>query len=394
MKTLKQYQMNFIEVTALSLDSMFPVSGIQSYEGLYVPSTCVTIESMSQSWLLDTTSRMFEKNSLELNTVVVFKFGQEVQKDITGELQAMVLTALEHGIRVENEDGTHIEYKRLIRSASGLRGGGALMTSGVVSERRKLLALGINEATLDRVVSKWESQLSLGITSSHPIPTAKEFVIKIVPDTQRQVSVKVKHLVEYDKIPAGANPCQFKGLDNIMYDVVSDKLSKNGNPDIQFYVEEGTQTRKIELVDGTGIARTSVFDTIHDVLQMSSDEKKYCRSVQARAPFIKGMVHEFGIDLWCDEHNITTLTDIYGDKFNPRDVDMILPESMFKGSNLFNHISEYYALLHETVTIDGVDMKMFTNNEWFRVANVNKKKSPMHEMTYQYIQAMLGISVS
>ena len=78
---------------------------------------------------------------------------------------------------------------------------------------------------------------------------------------------------------------------------------------------------KITEFDGEGIISkrlSATLDNIHN-------------SYQIRMPYIKGVVHEVDFAALFDELGVKAITDIFGDIHNPKDVDLILTKSMFKG---------------------------------------------------------------
>jgi len=54
-------------------------------------------------------------------------------------------------------------------------------------------------------------------------------------------------------------------------------------------------------------------------------------SYQIRMPYIKGVVHEVDFAAFFKELNVPYILDIFGQKHEPKDVDIILTKSMFKG---------------------------------------------------------------
>lgn len=54
-------------------------------------------------------------------------------------------------------------------------------------------------------------------------------------------------------------------------------------------------------------------------------------SFQIRMPYIKGVVHKVDFASLLSELNVPCIVDMWGNKHNPKDVDIILTDSMFKG---------------------------------------------------------------
>ena len=78
---------------------------------------------------------------------------------------------------------------------------------------------------------------------------------------------------------------------------------------------------KITEFDGEGLISKSLstsLDNIHN-------------SYQIRMPYIKGVVHEVDFASLFDELGVKEIKDIFGNRHNPHDVDLIINKSMFKG---------------------------------------------------------------
>ena len=54
-------------------------------------------------------------------------------------------------------------------------------------------------------------------------------------------------------------------------------------------------------------------------------------SFQIRMPYIKGVVHKVNFSSLFDELNVPYIVDMWGERHDPTDVDIILTDSMFKG---------------------------------------------------------------
>ena len=422
MKKLQQYRLNFVTLDSVGF-SEFPAILNPKYHDYFnrsgrphyfvIESKCQK-ESLSSSWQTDLLHKLKKMKTFSLrnnnkivetflecdrhiDSVCVFKFGDELRKDKDRATEA--LAVLRDGFVLVHADGEFTEYERYLRSPSGLRAGGSLFC--IRGERfalRNIFSLDIinsKGAQAKFVPTKWESALSLSITSSHAVMSKRNWNIRIVPDFKREINIAVKKLVEYsDKELADMkakgitpNPKKYPGLDRVKYTVLSDE-----EDDIEFEIVETVEPKKIEAIDGCGIGSMSLFDHIFDQLQLTESEKEYGYVQQIRAPYIKGMLCGVDIVALADELQVDTLVDIYGEEFDPRECDMILPKSMFKGADLFNNIQEYIDALDAQFSYEGEVYDLFPNHEWLRIANVNKEKEPMREMTYQYLQAMLNLN--
>ena len=106
------------------------------------------------------------------------------------------------------------------------------------------------------------------------------------------------------------------------------------NVDIITVTDDGTDNpmRKYTRVETKADIKITEFDgegLISKRLSASLDNIH--NSYQIRMPYIKGVVHEVDFVSLFDELGVTEIVDIFGNKHNPHDVDLIINKSMFKG---------------------------------------------------------------
>jgi len=96
-----------------------------------------------------------------------------------------------------------------------------------------------------------------------------------------------------------------------------------------------------------------------------------------RAPFLKGLVVAFDIHKFAEEvAKSYDVVDIYGNKHDIRNIDMIISESMFKLWFAYESTEYYIEKCHE-------------NKLGFAIAKVNAKKDNSHSRTsYQFLQVL------
>ena len=100
--------------------------------------------------------------------------------------------------------------------------------------------------------------------------------------------------------------------------------------------DDGTANtmRKYTRVETTADIEVLEFDgegLISKELAHMLDSSNLHHSFQIRLPYIKGVVHEVDFKTLFAELNVPYIRDIWGNKHDRRDVDMILTRSMFKG---------------------------------------------------------------
>ena len=78
---------------------------------------------------------------------------------------------------------------------------------------------------------------------------------------------------------------------------------------------------KITEFDGEGLISKKLSDSLDSIHN----------SYQIRMPYIKGVVHEVDFAALFDEIGVAEIVDIFGNKHNPHNVDLIINKSMFKG---------------------------------------------------------------
>ena len=100
--------------------------------------------------------------------------------------------------------------------------------------------------------------------------------------------------------------------------------------------DDGTANtmRKYTRVETTADIEVLEFDgegLISKELAYVLDSNDQHHSFQIRLPYIKGVVHEVDFKTLFAELNVPYIRDIWGNQHDPKDVDMILTKSMFKG---------------------------------------------------------------
>lgn len=95
-----------------------------------------------------------------------------------------------------------------------------------------------------------------------------------------------------------------------------------------------------------------------------------------RGSFIKGLVVVIDFEKFASQIQQSHITDVYGNRVNIKDMDVILTESQFKLANAYNSISDFLGKCEES----GVG--------WW-VSRYSPKEDPLYTFTnYQYLQAL------
>lgn len=143
--------------------------------------------------------------------------------------------------------------------------------------------------------------------------------------------------------------------------------------DIDDDVTETDKILKLNAWDGQGLIKPSLAAKWSEELEL--DYTLSCAII--RAPFLKGLVTTFDLDLFANEVAQTyKFTDIYGEEQDIRTVELIISESMFKLWNSYKNTADYVEKCHK-------------NKLNFSITKVNPKKENSHSRTsYQFLQIL------
>ncbi|WP_252187878.1 RNA dependent RNA polymerase [Anaeromonas frigoriresistens] len=153
-------------------------------------------------------------------------------------------------------------------------------------------------------------------------------------------------------------------------------------------VEDDKHEIEVEIFDGNGVMSYDVADKISKLLGLNYTTN----AMQIRQNYIKGLVVRMDFKSYFKEKGITHIKGIWGKEYSVNELDMIIPESMFKaklevvgrkedGSDkkewLFRNFQEYEGL------------RDFYGFNKLGVANYAKDKLDEYtKMTYQFINAL------
>lgn len=106
------------------------------------------------------------------------------------------------------------------------------------------------------------------------------------------------------------------------------------NVDIVIVTDDGTDNpmRKYTRVETKSDIKITEFDGEGLISKRLSDSlDSIHNSYQIRMPYIKGVVHEVDFATLFDELGVKEIRDIFGNRHNPHNIDLIINKSMFKG---------------------------------------------------------------
>lgn len=143
--------------------------------------------------------------------------------------------------------------------------------------------------------------------------------------------------------------------------------------DVDDTVTEKDHLIKFNFFDGQGLITPAFAKKWSDELGLD-----YTFSTAIiRAPFLKGMVAVFDIEMFANEISKTYyFEDIYGNTLDARNIDVFISQSMFKLWDAYNNTESYVNSCHK-------------NNLGFGVAKVNSKNERSYSRTsYQFLQIL------
>lgn len=98
-----------------------------------------------------------------------------------------------------------------------------------------------------------------------------------------------------------------------------------------------------------------------------------------RAPWCKGLVAAFDFREYCREHGVTTIEDIYGQKYDVNDIDVLLSASQFK---MWKVYAKYGGWQYHQESMRKYNLR------WGIVIANKERDDDYRALNYQYIQAL------
>lgn len=132
--------------------------------------------------------------------------------------------------------------------------------------------------------------------------------------------------------------------------------------------------------DGQGLADPSWMAKVAAELGYLHDDRGYVPSEYIlRAPWCKGLVVAFDFKAYCHENSVSYITDVYGDKHNVDDIDVLLTTSQFK---MWKAYKKYGGWDYHRESMQRYNLK------WGVVIANKEKDDEYRALNYQYIQAL------
>lgn len=147
-----------------------------------------------------------------------------------------------------------------------------------------------------------------------------------------------------------------------------------------------TEMVRMESSDGNGCID-------YKLMQIWSDELDYqgkmSSGVSIRNSFMKGMVFPVDLQKFFSDNHVTHITDVYGHVHDVRDIDMVLPTSMFKLWNSYANYSEYERNCQE----NGYSFRVCKESHEVKASRTNYQQTTDLTLTDEQITRMIAPSV-
>lgn len=235
-------------------------------------------------------------------------------------------------------NGVCRHYKRLSCSAGQARVSTVVFCdSAIIDLVKEKLNNGRNK-TVPIAPSKFNAYFGLYSSASKVVTTPRFCVI---PDYENRCKVKVNYVTETSE-----------DEDDII------------------------DIRDIELpfnrTDGMGLITYNMSKRWSEDLGLDYVPAEWC----IRQSFIKGMLATFPIEEFCDKFNKYETIDVYGNKVDLREIDVILTESQFKLWNAYPNLNHY------------INCCESNNLKWGVAIYTPKQDNDILKLNYQFLQTL------
>lgn len=233
-----------------------------------------------------------------------------------------------------------IKYTLLLGTTGGVKNNTAMfIDEKIYDEIMRRIYNGFNKE-IPMLPSKLMSYMALLFSSSTPVINTEK--ILVVHDTFTHFNETVTRIEEGE----GEEP--------------------------NVYIEKDKEI-EVNSNDGCGLITSELSDKWRKCLQSDEDITSYC----VRYSWVKGMLTTFDFKKYCKEElKQEIVTDVWGNKHNINDIDIILNESMLKCYKGYSSIEEYNKNCKE-------------NGYCFAVTKTSENNiDKMRTLNYQYIQCL------
>ena len=141
-------------------------------------------------------------------------------------------------------------------------------------------------------------------------------------------------------------------------------------------VEEGVKDIPLEPFDGMGVHSFETNKKFKEDLNIPEEDNVI--SFQIRCVGLKGLSTAFDIHKWFKDNSIETITDIWGDTHDTKNIDCIWTKSQFKLAKYFDSIEDYKNRLIKHSHVVGIS----------KFNKTIKQEKAMFRMNFQYLQAL------
>ena len=151
-------------------------------------------------------------------------------------------------------------------------------------------------------------------------------------------------------------------------------------------VKEVTEEVTREASDGNGVIDYKLLQSWSDDLGYNG---KLSSGVSIRNSFCKGMVFPVDLQEFFEENNVSTITDSWGNVHDTSDIDMIIPESMFKLWQSYSSYAEYEKNCEE----NGYEFRVCKESHEITASRSNYQMTTDLKMTDEQIERFIAPSI-
>jgi hypothetical protein len=292
------------------------------------------------NFLLKEKQKIKKKKSSQENSQKLLEIEQKIDENLfVPEIVSILVDDIRHYTTI-GQNGFILNgktYKRLLCGAGQARRNNALFIQEDYEIPLKNILNNNHNPDVEITPAKYSAYFALASSASIPV---SEPYFCVVPDYEIVRTERVDYIEEIED---------------------GDDLVYEADKDITF-----------NLWDGQGIISPRQAQIWANDLQLDYTPSNFI----IRSNFIKGMVCVIDFHKFADENNKKYITDVYGNKVNILDVDVILTQSQFKLWNAYNSTADYIDKCHK-------------NNLGWGITRVSPKQENNYTfLNYQFIQAL------
>ena len=236
-----------------------------------------------------------------------------------------------------------VKFKRFLCGASNARNETVFFIAESIYDKMfEIMSCGIDMHGKSMILAKWNAYFALNASSSYPVTEPR---VVVIPDFGADITNEFEFVDKYKSI------------------------------------EHKEMTVKDYCMwDGMGVMSCQYAEKIGKELQLGYTPS----SVVIRASFVKGALFTMDINRFISENvgDNDLITDIYGNQYHGKDIDVIMTKSQFKMSKMYKSWENYLENMHKynlgwgvTLVSHGIDdAHAFTNYQFLQVLDLDESQ--------------------